>query len=106
MVNNLQYQLITEKIISQPPLRTGVILLKLRGLTSVYPDHAFAHYYLAKALSKLGELDQANNHHEIFRKIIHENAEWNRYASIFGLDGFDEGVDSECFVWPPTAPSS
>ena len=32
MVNNLQYQLITEKIISQPPLRTGVILLKLRGL--------------------------------------------------------------------------
>lgn len=75
-------------------------------LTSVYPDHAFAHYYLAKALSKLGEFDQANNHHEIFRKIIHENAEWNGYASIFGLDGFDEGVDSEDFVWPPTAPSS
>lgn len=34
MVNNLQYQLITEKIISQPPLRTGVILLKLRGLAA------------------------------------------------------------------------
>ena len=36
MVNNLQYQLITEKIISQPPLRTGVILLKLRGLGGGY----------------------------------------------------------------------
>lgn len=36
MVNNLQYQLITEKIISQPPLRTGVILLKLRGLVMTW----------------------------------------------------------------------
>jgi radical SAM superfamily enzyme YgiQ (UPF0313 family) len=56
-------------------------------LTSTYPDHAFAHYYLAQALARADDRAQAEKHMLEVDRIIKEDSKWKEYFSSFGLTG-------------------
>jgi len=49
------------------------------------PDHAFAHYYLAKSQENLGLLKQSECHYNKFYCIISEDKTWKEWATHFEL---------------------
>lgn len=57
-----------------------------KEVLKITPDHAFAHFYLAKALERIGK-DPAAVNDEVghFRTIIEENEEWKGYAQFFKI---------------------
>lgn len=60
-----------------------------------HPSHAFAHYYLARAL----ELDhrepaEVHRHDTLFRQAVTEDATWLAYAQHFGLLDRDVSVSA------------
>lgn len=57
-----------------------------QNIARTYPDHAFAHYYLAKALDGLGENGETiTRHRDKFEELIHTNSMWAKYANFFNL---------------------
>jgi anaerobic magnesium-protoporphyrin IX monomethyl ester cyclase len=51
-----------------------------------YPDHAFAHYYLAQSHTALGAAESIIRYHQDrFRKLTVENHAWRQYSELFGL---------------------
>jgi radical SAM superfamily enzyme YgiQ (UPF0313 family) len=57
-----------------------------QNIVITYPDHAFAHYCLVKALEGLEKNDETiRPHREKFRELIKNNSIWTRYANIFKL---------------------
>jgi anaerobic magnesium-protoporphyrin IX monomethyl ester cyclase len=60
--------------------------LPFENIVGRYPDHAFAHYYLAKSYEGMGRKDELiENHKNIFQTIINTNSTWERYATHFEL---------------------
>ena len=58
----------------------------LSNVIANYPDHAFAHYYLAKASEGLGKSQEDIDYHrEKFIDITRTNQVWKQYAEQFGL---------------------
>jgi len=57
------------------------------GVVRRYPTHAFAHYYLAKAMEKLPESspNSIKEHYSRFRDILSSDKEWMEYAVRFNL---------------------
>lgn len=51
-----------------------------------YPNHAFAYYYLAKALSGMGEKSKAHQALMNYQKIINKDRTWKEYAKHFNLN--------------------
>lgn len=57
------------------------------SIVNSYPEHAFAHYCLAKIYEEEKfSLEQAEFHKNIFYKIINSNTQWMEYARIFNLE--------------------
>ncbi|MGD0229658.1 MAG: radical SAM protein [Syntrophorhabdales bacterium] len=55
-------------------------------ITKNYPDHAFAHYFLAKSLRAVGKGDETTARHEnAFLHLVGTNTTWERYAKHFNL---------------------
>ena len=51
-----------------------------------YDNHAFAHYYLAEALEKLGGREiEVKRNREIYRKLVETDNTWSDYSQEFGL---------------------
>jgi anaerobic magnesium-protoporphyrin IX monomethyl ester cyclase len=51
-----------------------------------YREHAFAHYFLAKAYEKIGGNEmKVNENLELYKSIIAKNAVWRSHADHFGL---------------------
>jgi len=64
-----------------------------------YREHAFAHYFLAKAYEKLGgHPDQVRENMRLYETIVAKNDTWRSHARYFGLSGLPH-VES-----PATAP--
>lgn len=57
-----------------------------REVIDRHPTHAFAHYYLAKALERQNPLnDQADHHRRAFHAAVGTDPNWAKYARQFGL---------------------
>ena len=57
-----------------------------KNITEKYPDHAFAHYFLAKAYEGLGsEMELIEYHKSRFLTLVNNNEVWNRYSKYFNL---------------------
>jgi radical SAM superfamily enzyme YgiQ (UPF0313 family) len=57
-----------------------------QNITEKYPDQAFAHYYLAKALEGLGsDPALAHRHMDKFNALVTANDVWRKYAHYFKL---------------------
>lgn len=57
-----------------------------RNVAEKYPDHAFSHYYLAKALEGMGtQAELAAEHLRKFRELAQANESWNKYSKHYGL---------------------
>lgn len=54
-----------------------------------YPQHAFAHYFLVKALECIPDRDQASikKHYQRFIDIISTDKDWAEYANYFNIPG-------------------
>ncbi len=63
---------------------------RFEALIALYPDHAFAHYYLEKCLERLGTAE--GEHMRVFQDIVSHSAYWRKYADYFNLE---EGLKSE-----------
>ncbi len=51
-----------------------------------FPFHAFAHYYIAKALEGMGKVTElVNKEYEKFFEIVKNDKEWKKYAEHFNL---------------------
>lgn len=60
-----------------------------QNIAKTYPDHAFAHYYLVKALEGLGDNDGTiKQHRDKFKELINTSSIWAKYAKIFKLAAF------------------
>jgi anaerobic magnesium-protoporphyrin IX monomethyl ester cyclase len=60
--------------------------LSFKSIAGRYPDHAFAHYYLAKSYESTGEKNGIVEHHRNrFRTIVNTDSTWKRYAAYFQL---------------------
>jgi radical SAM superfamily enzyme YgiQ (UPF0313 family) len=58
--------------------------LYFQNIVQTYPEHAFAHYYLAKSYEGLKKNDEIINHHRSkFIELINTNSTWRKYAKIF-----------------------
>jgi len=65
--------------------------LPFANIVGRYPDHAFAHYYLAKSYEGMEGNDEIiENHKNIFQTIINTNSTWERYAKHFKLSNYDK----------------
>lgn len=51
-----------------------------------YPDHAFAHYFFAKAMESMGEKAKAREFMKEYKKIIVTDPKWKEYAEYFKLE--------------------
>lgn len=56
---------------------------RFQALIALYPDHAFAHYYLEKCLERLGTAE--GKHMHMFQNIISRSEYWRKYADYFNL---------------------
>jgi anaerobic magnesium-protoporphyrin IX monomethyl ester cyclase len=62
------------------------LALYMEHILSKYPDHAFAHYYMARALEGLHEDPSRVKHHQDkCNDIISSSAEWKEYAEYFHI---------------------
>jgi len=62
------------------------VTLYMDHILSKYPDHAFAHYFMARALEGLNEdVSRVKHHDERFAKIVSTSEEWKEYADYFHL---------------------
>jgi tetratricopeptide (TPR) repeat protein len=60
-----------------------------QNIVNTYPDHAFAYYFLSKALEGLGnDRELAKQHRETFNNLIATNSTWAKYAKKFSLSEF------------------
>jgi anaerobic magnesium-protoporphyrin IX monomethyl ester cyclase len=60
--------------------------LYFKHIVERYPNHAFAHFYLAKAYEGMDEKSEIiENHKNLYRIIINKDSTWKRYAMHFGL---------------------
>jgi hypothetical protein len=71
----------------------------IRGFKNVLRlrhDHAFAHYFISKAYSAIGDEKNSNFHDSQYYEIVRKE-NWSRWAYIFGLPGI-EGLNltDEC----------
>ena len=59
----------------------------LDGIAKRYPDHAFAHYFLAKTLQHIPDSDQIliQNHYQRYKEIISTDILWKDYAEFFNI---------------------
>jgi len=65
-----------------------------RNVLRIKSDHAFAHYYLAKALAGMGDAVQADHHRQQYLELVQQPF-WGRWAYIFGLEGINPAEWSE-----------
>ena len=62
------------------------VILYMSHILRKYPDHAFAHYYMAKAYDGCGEESStARHYYGQFERIVATSEEWKHYAEYFGL---------------------
>lgn len=54
-----------------------------KSVTARYPDHAFAYYFLAKALTKLNETNQAEAAMTKTKEIVNRDGLWKEYFNYF-----------------------
>jgi radical SAM superfamily enzyme YgiQ (UPF0313 family) len=52
----------------------------------MYPNQAFAHYYLSMCYVGLGNTKEAKNEYRTYKEIITTKSEWKRWARKFGLE--------------------
>jgi len=55
------------------------------NVTSRYPEHAFGHYYLAKALEGVGNQARADEESALFKRIVSNDPWWRTLGEKFGL---------------------
>lgn len=63
----------------------GVAAEAFRDVIVRYPTHAFAHYFLSKALTALGEKRKASAVMKKYEKLVASDATWKEYAEHFKL---------------------
>jgi radical SAM superfamily enzyme YgiQ (UPF0313 family) len=57
-----------------------------QNISEKYPDHAFAHYYLAKAYEGMeSEIELVEFHRGRFYDLVKNNMVWSKYSQYFGL---------------------
>lgn len=60
--------------------------LSFKDVVTRYPNHAFAYYYLSKALFALNENEEAQKAISKYREILKANDEWKNYAEYFNIN--------------------
>lgn len=89
MLGDIKYTMNLDiNFVHNPYMRMGKHALaaeRFKALTRSYPDHAFAHYYLAKCYEQLGE-DSQQEYLE-YARIIQQQPFWKKYALHFRLEG-------------------
>ena len=87
MLGDIKYTMNLDiNFVHNPYMRMGKYDLaaeRFRAILKSVPDHALAHYYLAKCYEKLG--DDAEEEFSTFRKILSESVFWKKYADYFEL---------------------
>jgi radical SAM superfamily enzyme YgiQ (UPF0313 family) len=62
----------------------------MQHIVNKYPDHAFAHYYLAKSYLGLNRITDAESHIDAYNSIIKNINEWTEYAKLFELKNLNK----------------
>ena len=87
MLGDIKYTMNLDiNFVHNPYMRMGEYELaadRFKAILRSIPDHAFAHYYLAKCYEKIGG-DYKKEFAE-YEKIVSENDFWIKYAEHFGL---------------------
>jgi tetratricopeptide (TPR) repeat protein len=71
-----------------------------------YREHAFAHYFLAKAYEKIGgNEEKVTENLRLYKAIIAKNETWKSHADYFGLTGRPRFVGPANTNFPPAEPA-
>jgi uncharacterized radical SAM superfamily protein len=62
------------------------------NVANKYPNHAFGHYFLAKALEGCGRFDEADKSRKKYRQAIEADPWWHEHAVAHGLESRREAV--------------
>lgn len=88
MLGDIKYTMNLDiNFVHNPYMRMGEYALaagRFEAILQSYPNHAFAHYYLAKCIEKLG--GDGTVHYEQFRHLVDKSEWWRKYATHFGLE--------------------
>lgn len=88
MLGDIKYTVNLDiNFVHNPYMRMGEHALaaeRFRSLIRTYPDHAFAHYYLAKCYERMG-IDPAGEY-AAYKKVVARQLFWAKYAVHFGLN--------------------
>lgn len=60
-------------------------LIWFNEVSRKYPDHAFSHYYIAKAYAGMKDTNNAERHFRRFENIVNTSENWQKYAKHFSL---------------------
>ena len=81
---NLELNFVHNNRLAHGDHRTAALYFE--HVVNKYPEHAFAHYFLAKCLSyKTSGTKKARYHSNKFQKILQSSVEWRYYATYFNL---------------------
>lgn len=87
MLGDIKYTMNLDiNFVHNPYMRMGRYDLAAKRFLAILrsvPDHALAHYYLAKCYEKIG--GDAKKEYYIFSDIISKNSFWKKYAEYFQL---------------------
>ena len=57
-----------------------------KNIAHKYPEHAFAHYFLALAYEQLNQEQTLVEKHRIeFSRLVEQNGKWRSYAQFFKI---------------------
>ena len=75
--------------------RFDVALPYLKNVIDKYPNHAYGHYYYAKCIKEIGELDSYDNHINIARDLFSNSEDWKTIAKVHGGDVYEFSRSAE-----------
>lgn len=88
MLGDIKYTMNLDiNFVHNPHMRMGrydLAAKRFQAILHSVPDHALAHYYLAKCYEKIG--GDAEKEYATFQKIISESDFWKKYAIHFRLE--------------------
>lgn len=88
MLGDIKYTMNLDiNFVHNPYMRMGEFELaagRFKAILRSIPDHAFAHYYLAKCYEQTGGDYEAE--YNAYRKIVDHNEFWQKYIAHFGLE--------------------
>lgn len=82
---NLEANFVNNRSMRVGDYETAAIMF--RQVVGIYPNHAFAWYYLTICYNEIGDVNKAIHSFSIFSRIVGEDPKWATYARRFGIGG-------------------